>query len=490
MNVWTHWEGPKVPYIETCLDTIRQHCYKGCLFHQVNEQTMSKYIPEGLLHPNWKNIKRLGVKSDCIRAAVLYLYGGLYVDADSIMLKSPKGRIDESKDCVYMRWSTPPDRVIAGYIYCKQKSVVAKKWLDNINATLERNEFKWCQLGEGCLTPAVNSTENCEQIPLKTFLPIEIDIVVEKFFRQEEWQRHIAGNTIAFGLNHSWFMSRRPKEMAVPFKRMATSKVLLHRLLHYASEQVEQPRIGVICCTYRRPELLRRMLGCFDRQSYQNRTMIILDDSGELEETVGDKWRVISCKQRFESLGAKRHHACGLLGPGVDAIAHWDDDDLAEPHALAALAAGLRRADWVRPSQVLTRMGKYDAIALQTWADADRSDKAYHPAWAYSRSLYDSSAGYPLDTSLGEDLKLAHRFRELMPSEADPIELGHRPYYMFAPWDNEHFSFKCKDYEEWGEKNPPAPGAVYPELVPMFNYVAHREMKRPFQNSWWTDATR
>ena len=81
LNVFTYWEhAPKSrrwPYIEFCLDTIRSKCLDGCLFHHVTSANIDKYISDGILHPSWKNIKELGVKSDCVRAACLMLYGGL-----------------------------------------------------------------------------------------------------------------------------------------------------------------------------------------------------------------------------------------------------------------------------------------------------------------------------------------------------------------------------------------------------------------------------
>jgi Capsular polysaccharide synthesis protein len=136
MNVWTYWEGLRSPDIELCLDTIRQHCLGSAKFHHITADNIDRYIPDGLLHPAWKRIPALGVKGDCVRAAVLAQYGGLYVDADTVMLKSPAGVIDRSKDCVYTMWDKPPARVIAGYVYCRPGSPIARAWLDGINRSL------------------------------------------------------------------------------------------------------------------------------------------------------------------------------------------------------------------------------------------------------------------------------------------------------------------------------------------------------------------
>lgn len=486
MNIWTHWEGPKIPYIELCIDSIRRMSYSSCLFHNVNEQNIDSYIPEGTLHPSWKSIGRLGIKSDCIRAAVLHLYGGLYIDADTVMLRSPAGMIDESKDCVYMTWSTPPDRVIAGYIYCKPGSLVAKRWLEYVNRALENGRTGWCQLGEGCLTPAVRSVEDTQQISLKTFLPIEIDTKVQEFFKNRPWRSYTTDETIAFGLNHSWMTRKFPKEMATLPHKMGNG-TLIQRLLYDAHHVHHEPKVGVCCCTYRRPELLSRLIDTFEKQDYQNREMIILDDSGELEPATGKSWMLVCHTERYPSLGAKRNKVIAMTN--ADIIVNWDDDDLAMPWALSAIASGMRRADWVRPSTSLVR---HDSlyVPVRTYSLPDRSDKAYHPTWGYSRALFNASGGYPDDVSLGEDLILARRFRDLKPSEADPVAMGFDPYYVFGPWDNEHFSFECKDYVTWKDRTKPSPGSVQAIETPLLNIAKDREIPRPFQNNWWEDATR
>jgi hypothetical protein len=496
LNVFTYWEhAPKArrwPYIEFCLDTIRSKCLDGCLFHHITSENIDKYIPDGILHPSWKNIKELGVKSDCVRAACLMLYGGLYIDADTLMLRSPK-ELDTGHECGFMTWTTPPHRVIAGYIYCCAGSEVAKKWVANINEMLEQGRCGWTDLGERCLTPAVDASQDTVHWPLQTFLPIDIDKEVRLFFGTTPWR--LPDESVAVGLNHSLMTRKFAGEMrgvgheSVSFKyRSERSRLTIHRLFNKSRTSQTEPKIGVCVPTFRRPKLLGHLIACFENQSYENRRLIAYDDHGEMTSGGGDRWEIVSDTARYKTLGEKRNAIVRMM-PECDAYVMWDDDDLFLPHALQSIADGLRRADFVRPSTVLARHGN-SLIQTEAFWREDRSDKAYQGAWGFTRSAFDAAGGYE-SVSLGEDLLLAKKFRDLRISECDPIsELGCSPWAIAAPHENEHFSWKCKNYAEWKLLARSA-GQFHVENHPFAGLpVLDKVMKRPWSGDWYQDEVR
>lgn len=491
INVWTYWEGEKPDYIKLCLASIRMQCYRTALFHHITEDNIDHYIPEGILHPSWKSIRVLGIKSDCVRAAVLYLYGGLYVDADTVALKPLNTAIDEDAECCYMMWSNPPARCIAGYLYCKPGSNVARQWLDNINANLADGKADWCQLGERSLTPAIKANESkCHKIPLDTFLPIEIDTSVQQFFTEANWRSYITANTVAFGLNHSWMMHRKRALMLYPVTAMGESTYLVHQLLFDAYQQRRRPHITVCVPTYRRKPELCRLLHSFEHQDYPFRNLVALDDSGELEPCTGHKWRLECVNRRAPSLGAKRNQVASLMGDETDALVQWDDDDLAMPWALSAIAKALEMADWARPSLALLRSPNSSVYhQVRTWNMPEQTDKGFHPSWGMSVAAFLAAGGYPDDVSLGEDLQLAKKLRTLHTSEADPLESGeYLPYYLTAPWPNEHFSYKIKDYEAWPQHTPKhyeGPVWAEPSIPLEASLIDERVYGRPFGGNWW-----
>lgn len=183
-------------------------------------------------------------------------------------------------------------------------------------------------------------------------------------------------------------------------------------------------KIAVVVCTYNRPRLLGHLVRAFELQDYADREMVILDDAGQYSRQAGAGWQLISVPRRFRSLGEKRNAAAALASPDADALAIWDDDDLYLPWALSASAAALAEADWSRPSVVLQPRADW---ALRQ----HRTGGLYHGGWAYRRSAFDAAGGYP-PLSGPEDQALMRRFESLGVTQADPIALGFRPFYVYA----------------------------------------------------------
>lgn len=241
--VWVYWTGPTWPHIDRCLQTIRLQCEDGgrCEMRLVDDQTFPGWVHREAIHPDWQKIHEPGVRSDLVRAALLAEHGGVYLDADTICLRDP-GLLATERQLRFATWSTPPDRVIAGYLAANGRSWVARAWLEAINEMIEVRgaaHVGWLDLGERVLTPLVRAApQYVEEMPLETVLPIEIDREVERFFEPEDWRPWVRPHTVCFGLNHSWFVSRRPGDFRDPL-RWPESPLLIHRLLCECMAQQE-----------------------------------------------------------------------------------------------------------------------------------------------------------------------------------------------------------------------------------------------------------
>ena len=501
LNVFTYWENHggggvnKWDYIEKCVDTIRLHCVRDCRFHHITSNNIDRYIPEGLLHPNWKHITNLGIKSDCVRAAVLFLYGGLYLDSDTVMLRSP-AHLELDCDFAYTRWTKPPFRAIAAYVYSKRNGKVAEQWVKNINNRIASGNTGWCELGEGALTPALTAAPPTEVIELDrtTFMPLDVDAEVVKFTETGDIDNYITDKTVCVGLNHSWLTSqinklkgKRQGVMLATREAMRGSDIMIHRLFSRMYDFVDNNplQIGVCVPTFRRPELLGYLIHLFEQQTYQHRKMIILDDTGLLQSQSGDCWELISTPERAKTIGDKRNTIAAMCD--TDVLVALDDDDIMLPTGLATIAAGMMRADWVRPGQVLSKHNS-DLHRMWSWARADKQDKAFQGSWGVSKAAFNDVGGYA-SLSLGEDLNLALKLVDTHTCEVDPVEHGAQPYFVSAPYKNEHFSWCCKDYDKWAEQLPiPTTTVVVPTALPFsFNPVLQHVHKRSWQTDWYKD---
>jgi len=184
-------------------------------------------------------------------------------------------------------------------------------------------------------------------------------------------------------------------------------------------------KIAAVCCTYLRPQQLGHMIRCFELQDYpiDKRELVILDDAGQYDNQRGEGWRLVSTSRRFRTLGEKRNAAAALISDDVDAVAVWDDDDLYLSWALRASVAALDVAPWSRPSLVLHPQQDGSLAQHETGG-------LFHGGWAYTCRAFHQAGGYPRANN-GEDQSLAKRMMRARLEEADPIQLGFKPFYVF-----------------------------------------------------------
>jgi hypothetical protein len=88
-NIWMYWENlpgkKKSPYLDLCYKTIKKNCSKNFKIYLLNEKNVYDYIPD--LRNNLDNKMNIQQKVDYIRYILLYKYGGIWIDADTIVIK-------------------------------------------------------------------------------------------------------------------------------------------------------------------------------------------------------------------------------------------------------------------------------------------------------------------------------------------------------------------------------------------------------------------
>lgn len=96
LPLWVYWEGNMPPYIKLCIESIKK-CDKYFELTLLNEKNVFDYLPNLR-----KDIDELLVaqKADYIRVSVLYEYGGLWLDADTLVLTDLKPIFDKLNEKV------------------------------------------------------------------------------------------------------------------------------------------------------------------------------------------------------------------------------------------------------------------------------------------------------------------------------------------------------------------------------------------------------
>ena len=246
--------------------------------------------------------------------------------------------------------------------------------------------------------------------------------------------------------------------------------------------------ITVCVITADRPQRLGHVIRCFEKQTYRDRNLVALDDSGQVSPDRGDRWRIYAVDRPYGTRAAKRN-ACARLAPaGTEAVVMWDDDQLYLPWGLEATAAALQTAQWSRPGLacLLTETGKFQAIRTHSYG---RTDNAYQCTWGLRAEAFWRVGGYDEHRSRGEDAALAMKLVFADVPEADPTLLGWPPWCICGPaglLDTGPTPGGVDSQNEFGKHvrvaDPPAVNLDRPSFLPG---VA----PRPFQHNWY-DALR
>jgi hypothetical protein len=235
MNVWVYWEGPIPFHIQVCLDSMKRVC--GSILKIVTPENLCEFVPAGSINESFSLLREPAHRADCIRAALLAIHGGLYLDADTVMIKDP-WTVMTGHHLTFAVWDAAPRRVLNGYVYACPDSPIASGWLEQINACLARpeKEKSWTMFGEKILTPLVDGAFPAfiNQVPRSTFLPIDIDSHIADFFSRKPWTDFLTNESVCFGLNHSWMMHNRRKDMLLDPGKWKSSPLLIHQLLAHA----------------------------------------------------------------------------------------------------------------------------------------------------------------------------------------------------------------------------------------------------------------
>jgi hypothetical protein len=87
--LWSYWQtkpNSQMPeYIKLCFDTMKKHCSSNYEIIILDEKSVYQYLPN--LRKDLEELS-LAHKTDYIRVALLYNYGGLWLDADTIVMNN------------------------------------------------------------------------------------------------------------------------------------------------------------------------------------------------------------------------------------------------------------------------------------------------------------------------------------------------------------------------------------------------------------------
>ena len=126
--VWTYWEGDKPPFIQLCDESIQYYCDKTPIRRiHITPENLGEYL---VLPLKWHTMKNPAQKSDILRAALLYHYGGIWLDSDVVAVEPFHKLLDCLKATEFFCFRLDDGDVTMSCIVARKGSRIAKQWLD------------------------------------------------------------------------------------------------------------------------------------------------------------------------------------------------------------------------------------------------------------------------------------------------------------------------------------------------------------------------
>lgn len=148
MRIWSFWEGPKPPFVGFCQETLLRHNPNTVILDWPMFQAMRTIDTDvDLSHLGWAH------RADWIRLYLLKHFGGLWLDADCIVLRSLNRFLDAIRCCWSLTYyeqsghigggfmGSPPNSCHINDIYNNATEIVRSKrkpaWREILGANME-----------------------------------------------------------------------------------------------------------------------------------------------------------------------------------------------------------------------------------------------------------------------------------------------------------------------------------------------------------------
>jgi hypothetical protein len=166
LPVWFYWEGTRPRWIEMCHETI------------VANSPEARFLTPESFDELWTedrdiNLSHLYVahRADFIRAYLLAKFGGLWIDADCIVMRDLSDLLENLGEYDFIAHRERSGLFANGFIGAKKDSLIAAEFYQRICRSLRENRsLSWCEIGSQPLTEILRKTRvpflelDCERI--------------------------------------------------------------------------------------------------------------------------------------------------------------------------------------------------------------------------------------------------------------------------------------------------------------------------------------
>ena len=176
MNVFMYWEDvigqPKPPYIQACYEQIvNMSKYEVIL---LDEKTIYEYVSD--INENIFNLNVLAHRADYFRAKVLHENGGIWLDADALILNDLSFVENDLLEYGYVGYGYKPKEPSIGFMACRKGNKLIGDWIEGMEVKINSESyFGWTGLGYDILWKLSRRCDDMKLYPRDQFAPLTWD---------------------------------------------------------------------------------------------------------------------------------------------------------------------------------------------------------------------------------------------------------------------------------------------------------------------------
>lgn len=171
MKIWSYWEGPKPKWIEMCHHSLIHN--GGHNVEILDWNSFSKLWT----HDTDLPIKNLYVahQADFIRAYLIKHFGGVWVDADCLIMKNMSPLLATCKEWDFFYYRQKSGSLSNAFIGAKTDSITADHFYRGVRWRLRQPEpLGWLDIGSHKMDEAISAAgANCLQLAQEMVAPFD-----------------------------------------------------------------------------------------------------------------------------------------------------------------------------------------------------------------------------------------------------------------------------------------------------------------------------
>lgn len=211
LPVWTYWEGPCPAWVRACRRTMLRHVPNLRLLDPASFAALRRGDPDAAIDLSHLHVAH---RADFIRAFLLQRFGGLWLDADCLVLQPLDEVLRLLQQHDYVAHRARQGVLSNAFIGARPGSRIAAAYYERVRRTVAaKHRFSWNWLGGDLLTEVVKADPSClHELPCERVQPIcwsrPQDFLAQR--DPQEHAQHVVGDAWTYMLSNVELGKRFP----------------------------------------------------------------------------------------------------------------------------------------------------------------------------------------------------------------------------------------------------------------------------------------